>query len=196
VLNENNQVMHVNLTVLRAASDIGKAGIDELSKQSIALFNLKPIERAHFEEQIAFNVIPYEAESAELAYDLEHQLGMELRKIHHQPGLRINAMLAHVPVFYGHSMSIQLGLSKPFNLADVEKMIKKSPVLASAVTAEGAVPTPITHGANQEGVFIGRLHTDKSTEQGLSLWMVADNVHQTAAINSVQIAEILVKGYL
>ena len=76
-------------------------------------------------------------------------------------------------------------------------MIKKSPDLRLVADDEDEeLPTPVTHGANQEGVYIGRLHRDNTSERGMCMWLVADNVHQTAAINSVQITEILVKDYL
>ena len=197
MLNEYSQVQRVNVVMLRAVSDIGKIGIDELSKQSIALFNLKPMVREQFKQQIAFNVIAQHAKPTEQAYDLEQQIEMELRKISHCHELKVNAMLAHVPVFYGHSLSVQLELSEPVDLDRFCKMIKKSPDLRLVAEDEDEeLPTPVTHGANQEGVFIGRLHKDNTSERGMCMWLVADNVHQTAAINSVQITEILVKDYL
>lgn len=197
MLNEKNQVQRANVTVLRAVSDIGKSGIDELSKQSIALFNLKPIVREKFSQQIAFNVIPYVTECSGQEYDLEQQIEMELRKICHDNGLKVHTTMAYVSVFYGHSIAIQLELRDRFDLGGIQDSIKNSSTLVSVPDAEeNELPTPVTHGANQEGLFVGRLHKDPSHERGLGMWLVADNVHQAVAINSVQITEILVKDYL
>jgi len=197
LLNQHNQVQHVNVVMLRAVSDIGKSGIDELSKQSIALFNLKPIVREHFHQQIAFNVIPQRAILSKQNYDLEIQTEMELHRIHHDQDARVHTMIAHVPVFYGHSLAVQIELRDPAELGTLQAMIKRSPDLhLSSENDDQAVPTPVTDGSNQEGVHIGRLQVDPTNTRSLGLWMVSDNVHQAAAINSVQITEILVKGYL
>jgi len=198
LLNDKNQVERVNVVQMRAVSEIGKKGIDELSKQSIALFNLKPIVCQHFKQQIAFNVIATQNASSEAGgYDLESQTQTELRKIGHDRDLMVNTTITHVPVFYGHSLAVQLEMQNDVDEQVLKRMIKNSPVLRYEQDKKSAgVPTPISAGSNQVGISIGRLNKDKTWERGLNLWLVADNVRQGCAINSVQITEILVKDYL
>ena len=196
LLNDNNQVERVNVVQMRAVSDIGKIGIDELSKQSIALFNLKPIVCQYFTPQIAFNVIAGHA-GAPNEYDLERETQAELRKIGHDRDLMVNTTITHVPVFYGHSLSVQMELRDEPDLPQLNKLIKNSSELHNQTDRTSAsVPTPVNEGSNQVGISIGRLTKDPTWERGLNLWLVADNVRQGCAINSVQITEILVKDYL
>lgn len=198
LLNEKNQVERVNVVALRAVSAVGKAGIDELSKQSIALFNLKPIVCEQFQQQIAFNILAeYDASNLQGAYDLEQQIQSELARVIHDGELLVNTTLSHVPVFYGHSLSVQLEMQDEVDERTIVQAIKKSPSLNYLGDKKtNSVPTPINHGSNQEGISIGRLSKDQTWARGLNLWLVADNVRQGAAINSVQIVEILVKDYL
>lgn len=198
LFNDKNQVERVNVVQMRAVSDIGKIGIDELSKQSIALFNLKPIVCQHFKQQIAFNVIAAQnAAGVAGGYDLESQTQTELRKIGHDRELMVNTTITHVPVFYGHSIAVQLELQNDIDEQALNKLIKKSSELHYQTDRKSAsVPTPVTAGSNQVGISLGRLRKDPTWERGVNLWLVADNVRQGCAINSVQIAEILVKDYL
>ena len=198
LINDKNQVERVNVVQMRAVSDIGKIGIDELSKQSIALFNLKPIVCQHFKQQIAFNVIADQNAAGKAGrYDLESQTQTELRKIGHDRDLMVNTTITHVPVFYGHSLAVQLEMQNDVDEQVLKRMIKNSPVLRYQLDKKSAsVPTPVTEGSNQVGISIGRLTKDKTWERGLNLWLVADNVRQGGAINSVQITEILVKDHL
>ena len=198
LLNDKNQVERVNVVQMRAVSDIGKIGIDELSKQSIALFNLKPIVCQHFDQQIAFNVIAAQNAAGKAGrYDLESQTQTELRKIGHDRDLMVNTTITHVPVFYGHSLAVQLELQNDVDEQALKRMIKNSSDLRYELDKKAAsVPTPVNEGSNQVGISFGRLTKDKTWDRGLNLWLVADNVRQGCAINSVQITEILVKDYL
>ena len=195
ILNEHNQVERVNVVQMRAVSDIGKNGIDELSKQSIALFNLKPIVCQYFNPQIAFNVIRSPGYTGE--YALEHQTQAELRKISHDRDLMVTTTITHVPVFYGHSLSVQVELRDEVDLQELNKLIKKSSQLYYPTDRTSVSdPTPINEGANQVGIAIGRPIQDPGWDRGMNLWLVADNIRQGCAINSVQVTEILVKDYL
>ena len=198
ILNDKNQVERVNVVTMCAVSDIGKTGIDELSKQSIALFNLKPIVCEHFKQQIAFNIIAGDQTGGLPGrYDRERQTQAELRKIVHDSELLVNTTVTHVPVFYGHSLAIQLEMQNETDEQAIKRLIKKSPILRyQGDTKTKTVASPVNEGSNQEGIAVGRLTRDATWERGLNLWIVADNVRQGAAINSVQITEILVKDYL
>ena len=188
-------VERINVSVMRCVSSIGKKGVDELSNQSIALFNLNPIEHRAFQQQIAFNILPDTGN--EDGYPIEDRLQDELRYVLHDDALPVNASSFHVPVFYGYSYAIQLELADSVEIDKLTALIKKSPNLTYCGDSQpDEMATAVKHGANQEGIFISHVRYDPTWNRGINLWLVADNIRQWAAINSVQLAEILVKDYL
>jgi len=189
-------IERVNVTLMRAVSEYGRHAIDELSEQSIALFNLKPIKSKHFNKQIAFNVLPHACHSeTNDKHDMTANLEQELRKILHDDALLLNSTLTQVPVFFGHSMAIQFEFANEIPIKKITDLINNAPDL-HLIDQELNSPTAITDAVNQPGVFVGAVRQDPTWPQGINLWSVADNVHQGAAINGVQLAEILVKDYL
>lgn len=117
----------------------------------------------------------------------------ETRKIMHRPDLKITATTVRVPVFYGHSESINVEFEKEFNIDDVKNVLAKSPgVVLVDDTANNKYPMPIFAEGKDE-VFVGRIRRDESVENGLNMWVVADNIRKGAATNAVQIAELLIK---
>ncbi len=193
-LKELGPVERINATVLRAVSDIGRKGIDELSQQSIALFNLKPIKHEHFSAQVAFNVLPHVSHADadnRFATDLQN----ELSRVMLDDALLLNVSLVQAPVFYGHSMTLQLEFSQDVELAQVTRLLAAAGDLhLTGQTANR--PDSVSDAVNQKGVFLGCVRADPTWQNGINLWAVADNIHQGAAINGVQIGEILVKSYL
>ena len=189
-------IERVNVTLMRSVSEFGRHAIDELSEQSIALFNLKPIKSKHFNKQIAFNVLPHACHSEKGGQsELTAKLEQELQKVLHDDALLLNSSLVQVPVFFGHSMAIQFEFASEIPINMVTDVIKKSSHL-HLVDQEFNSPTATTDAVNQSGVYVGAVRQDPTWPQGINLWAVADNVHQGAAINGVQLAEILVKDYL
>ncbi len=187
-------VERINATLLRAVSEVGRRGIDELSQQSIALFNLKPIKKEHFSAQIAFNVLPH-ASHADKENRLAAELQEELGKVMHDKALLLNVSLTQVPVFYGHSMTLQLEFSQDTEVAEVTNLLASASDL-HFTGRQANRPDSVSDAVNQKGVFLGCVRQDSTWQNGINLWAVADNIHQGAAINGVQIGEILVKSYL
>lgn len=194
VLRQAGSLQHVNVTILRAVSEFGRAGIDELSSQSIALFNLKPVRCTCFTQQIAFNILPHVSQTS-VADDLPLSLQAQLRQVMQDDRVALNASLVQAPVFYGHSMQLRLEFSDEIPITVLEALIQSSSELNLA-KKEAHRPNPVSDTVNQKGVFIGGLRPDASGSHAINLWATADNIHQGAAINGVQLAEILVKDYL
>ncbi|MGD8927243.1 MAG: aspartate-semialdehyde dehydrogenase [Thioalkalispiraceae bacterium] len=190
-------VERVNVVLMRAVSEYGRKAIDELSEQSIALFNLKPIRTKHFAKQIAFNVLPHACHISGSGSEsgMAGEIEQELRKVIGDDALSVNSTLVQVPVFFGHSMAIQLEFGAEVPIQKIEDLINVA-VDLHLVDQELNSPTVVSDAVNQAGVYIGAIRKDPTWPQGINLWAVADNVHQGAAINGVQLAEILVKDYL
>ena len=186
-------VARVNVVTLQAVSGKDKAGVEELAKQATAMFNLKSMESEVFEKQIAFNLLPqigailddgYSREEVKLAWETAKILGQDVS---------VNATCVRVPVFHGHAMVLHLELANELDLNQVEARLEQ----AAAVTLmSDDVPTPAVDALGEDSVLVGRLRQDSTCKKGIDLWLVADNVRKGAALNSIQIAEILIKEYL
>jgi aspartate-semialdehyde dehydrogenase len=147
-----------------------------------------------FPYPIAFNILPQIDVFMENRYTKEEmKMVDETRKILHRPGLRVTATTARVPVYYGHSESINVEFKKNFELEDIYKLYETSPGIVLADNPEKLIyPMPIDCAGHDE-VFVGRIRRDESLESGINLWVVADNIRKGAASNAVQIAELLIK---
>jgi len=178
---------------MRAVSEAGRAGVEELSRQSIALFNLKPIECRVFPQQIAFNVL---ARAGASERDIEQQLQSELKKILEVPDIDISIAAVQVPVFFAHSASLHIDFEDNFSMERARKTLSTNPrICLLADATPGKQPSAVTHAADDERVHIGRLRQASGRATELECWSVADNI-RAAANNGVLVAEILVKGYL
>jgi aspartate-semialdehyde dehydrogenase len=180
---------------MRAVSEAGRAGVEELSRQSIALFNLKPIESRVFEQQIAFNVLAQAGQTRDAKRDIEQQLQSELKKILEVPDIGINIAAVQVPVFFAHSASLHIDFEDIFSMERASKSLSKNPRICLLNDAAGKQPSAVTHAADDERVYVGRLRQTPGRETELECWSVADNI-RAAANNGVLVAEILVKDYL
>lgn len=147
-----------------------------------------------FPYPIAFNILPHIDVFMENRYTKEEmKMVNETRKILHRPELRVTATTARVPVYYGHSESINVELKKSFELEDIFQLYRRSPGIILADDPEKLkYPMPIDCAGRDE-VFVGRIRRDESLESGINLWVVADNIRKGAATNAVQIAELLLK---
>ena len=196
-LHRQNPLERINAVFMRAVSEIGKAGIDELSGQSIALFNLKEVKSQQFAQQIAFNVLAQAGgKSVKDGAKLENQAQQELQKILQDPDIGMNVTAVQVPVFFGHSTALHIEFKDKFSMEQARKLLSKQPRLRLVDDSrQGKFATAVSHAANDEQIYVSRVREDPSWERGLNLWVVSDNI-RTAANNGVLIAEILVKGYL
>ena len=191
-------IERINVATYQAVSGTGKNAIEELARQSADLLNGQPIDAEVYPRQIAFNCLPHIDDFQANAYTKEEmKLVWETRKIFDRPDLRVNSTCVRVPVFYGHSEAVHLETRAKISASRVRDLLSKAPgIKVLDETRDGGYPTPVTDAANQDAVAVGRIRKDISHERGINLWVVADNVRKGAALNSVQIAELLVKSYL
>lgn len=188
----------INVCTYQAVSGTGKSAVEELADQSARLLNGKDITPRVYPKQIAFNVLPHIDVFMENGYTKEEmKMVWETRKIIEDPAIRINPTTARVPVFYGHSEAVHIETRDKLSAEDARRILAAAPgITVLDERRDGGYPTAVTEGAHHDAVFVGRIREDISCEKGLDLWVVADNVRKGAALNSVQIAEKLIKTYL
>ena len=181
---------HVVVSTYQSVSGAGKAALDELWSQSIAVFNQSEMTHEAFQHQIAFNCIPQIDVLLENGFTKEeYKIINESRKILSIPDLRITATAVRVPVFYSHAESVFVETERPISPeAFAEKLSKVSGVVVHTSPEEYPMQLDV---AGTDDIHVGRIRRDESVPNGLSLWIVADNVRKGAALNAVQIAERL-----
>ena len=191
-------IERVNVVTMQAVSGQGQAGVEELAGQAAAMFNLKPIERKVFPAQIAFNLIPQIGNFFDDGSTREEmKLSWEVQKLLGEDSLKINATAVRVPVFHGHAMAVHLEMGSDLDAEAARRLLQASPGIEIIDELEaGGYPTPVADVVGQDAVFVGRIRKDMTNSKGLDLWVVADNIRKGAALNSVQIAESLIKEYL
>lgn len=185
----------INVSTYQSVSGAGKSAINELAGQTANLLNSKELEKNVFSDQIAFNCIPQIDVFMENGYTKEEmKMVWETKKILNDFEISVNATCVRVPVFFGHSESVNIETNYPFDIEQVKDLMRESQYIKFFEDDE--FPTQVTHGANQDLVMVGRLRKELDNENGLNLWVVADNIRKGAATNSVQIAELLINQYL
>lgn len=191
-------IERINVCTYQAVSGTGMKAIDELTRQTAALLNGKPVEIKVYPKQIAFNVLPHIDAFQDNGYTKEEmKMVWETRKILEDDTILVNPTAVRVPVFYGHSEAVHIETRDKLGADQARKLLEKaSGVIVVDERNNGGYPTAVTEAAGQDPVFVGRIREDISHPRGLNLWVVSDNVRKGAALNSVQIAEILVKDYL
>ena len=191
-------ITRVNVCTYQAVSGTGKEAIEELSTQTARLLNGLPVDPVVYPKQIAFNAIPHIDDFQENGYTKEEmKMVWETRKIMEDSSITVNPTCVRIPVFYGHSEALHIETVKPVKANQARELLSQSPgVIVLDERTAGGYPTAVTESAGADAVFVGRIREDISTENGLDLWVVSDNVRKGAALNSVQIAECLVQDYL
>ena len=192
-------IERINVATYQAVSGAGRRGIEDLAGQTARLLNGQPLDgKSRFPKQMAFNVLPQVDEFQENGYTREEmKIVWETHKILGDDHIKVNATCVRVPVFYGHSEAIHLETREKLTAAKARALLSKAPgVVVLDERKPGGYPTPVTEAASRDGVFVGRIREDLSHPLGLDLWVVSDNVRKGAALNSVQLAELLVKTYL
>ena len=186
-------ISRINVCTYQAVSGSGKRGIEELASQTADLLNAKPLQRAVFTKQISFNAIPHIGEFFDNGFTLEEmKMVWETKKIFEDDEIEVNPTCVRIPVFYGHSEAVHIETHSKINIREVVGLLSKSPgVQVIDEMIDGGYPTAVSDSAGKDGVFVGRIRKDLSLDTGLDLWVVSDNVRKGAALNSVQIAEIL-----
>jgi aspartate-semialdehyde dehydrogenase len=172
--------------------------VEELHAQTVALLNARPAACSVYPKQIAFNVLPHIDVFQDNGYTREEmKIVWETRKIMGDDAILVNATAVRVPVFYGHSEAVHIETRRKVGADEVRRLLQGRPgIVVLDERRDGGYPTPVTEAAGTDPVFVGRIREDISHPRGIDLWIVSDNVRKGAALNSVQIAEILVKDHL
>ena len=191
------RIKRVVVSTYQSVSGAGRKAMEELSHQVAALFNGKEVEKEKFPHQIAFNCIPHIDVFTDGGYTKEElKMVNETRKILGEPSLRITATTVRVPVFCSHSESVNVETEKKLTAADVKAILRKAPGVMVADEPEKNVYPMAIDATGTDAIFVGRIREDDSVPNGINLWVVADNLRKGAALNAVQIAEILIRDYL
>ena len=190
-------IERINVATYQAVSGTGKEAIEELAEQTRALFNHQEVKAEVYSKRIAFNVLPHIDVFMDNGYTKEEmKMVWETRKIMEDETIMVNATAVRVPVFYGHSEAVHIETHKKITAEEACALLEKAPGVQVIDRREpGGYPTAI-EAAGQDATLVGRIREDISHPRGLNLWVVSDNVRKGAALNSVQIAEILIETYL
>ena len=191
-------IERINVCTYQAVSGTGKNAIQELHEQTAAWLNGKSISTSVYPKQIAFNALPHIDVFQENGYTKEEmKLVWETRKILEDESIRINPTTVRIPVFYGHSEAVHIETRDKISATEVRNLL----AVAEGIEVldehqDAAYPTAVTEAAGHDPVYVGRIREDISHPKGINMWVVSDNIRKGAALNSIQIAEILVKDYL
>ena len=188
----------VNVCTYQAVSGSGKEAIEELATQTAALLNGKEAKAEVYPKQIAFNCLPHIDVFLDNGYTKEEmKMVWETHKILEDENVLVNPTAVRVPVFFGHSEAVHIETRDKLTAENAREILAKAPgVKVLDERKPGGYPTAVTEAANHDEVFVGRIREDISHPKGLNFWVVADNVRKGAALNSVQIAEVLIRDYL
>ena len=189
-------IERINVATYQSVSGGGRSAVDELEKQSADLVAGRAADPQRFPVQIAFNLIPHIDDFQPNGYTKEEmKLVWETRKILGDDSIQVNPTAVRVPVYYGHSEAVHIETRSKISVERVRALLEAAPgVVVVDDRKPGGYPTPVTHAAGQDAVFVGRLREDISHPRGLDMWVVSDNIRKGAALNAVQIAELWLKN--
>jgi aspartate-semialdehyde dehydrogenase len=195
-LHEEAQIKRVVVATYQSVSGAGKDAMDELFRQTRAVFVADPIEKESFTKQIAFNVIPHIDDFLDSGFTKEEwKMMVETQKIL-DPDIQLSATCVRVPVFVGHSEAVNIEFERPITAARAREILRAAPgVLVVDKHEDGGYITPV-ECAGEDATFVSRIRKDPTVEHGLSMWIVSDNLRKGAALNAVQIAECLINRKL
>ncbi len=188
------KIKRIVVTTFQSVSGAGQKKIIELWEQSKMFLAKKKVTPVEFPHRIAFNLIPQIDVFMENRYTKEEmKIGNETRKIMKDPFIQVNATCIRVPVFYAHSESVNIETEKHIGADEVQEILSKAPGLVVIDDPENnSYPMPMLAEGKDE-VFVGRIRQDESIKNGISMWIVSDNIRKGAALNAIQIAERLIK---
>jgi len=186
-------IERINVATYQSVSGAGRSGLEELGVQTGKLLNFQEIEPKKFQAQIAFNLIPHIDDFLDNGYTKEEmKLVWETRKILGDDTIQVNPTAVRVPVFYGHSEAVNVETREKLGADRARELLEAAPgVVAVDERKAGGYPTPVTHASGNDAVYVGRIREDLSHPRGLNLWVVSDNIRKGAALNAVQIAELV-----
>jgi aspartate-semialdehyde dehydrogenase len=190
-LHDRATIKRVVLATYQSVSGAGKEAMDELWTQTRGIFVNDELVKEHFPKQIAFNVIPHGGDFMDDGYTTEEwKIEVETKKIL-DPKIKLTATCVRVPVFVGHSEAVNIEFENAIEAEEAREILREAPgVLVIDKHEDGGYATPIDC-VGEFATFVSRIRNDKTVEHGLSLWVVSDNLRKGAALNAVQIAELM-----
>ena len=196
-LHDAARIKRVVVSTYQAVSGTGQKAVEELSSQVLALYNNREVVKKVYPHRIAFNCLPHIDVFLENGYTKEEmKMVNETKKIMGDDSIQVTATTVRVPVFYGHSESVNIETEEKLTPAAAREILSKFPgVKVVDNPGKNEYPMPID-AAGQDLTLVGRIREDFTIKNGLNLWIVADNIRKGAATNAVQIAEILIRDYL
>ena len=192
-LHDAAKIERINIATYQSASGAGRSGMEELGRQTAELLNFQDIKPSKFQVQIAFNLIPQIDDFQPNGFTKEEmKLVWETRKILGDEAIGVNPTVVRVPVFYGHSEAVHIETRDKLSAEQARELLERAPgVVVVDERVAGGYPTPVTHASGSDAVYVGRIREDLSHPRGLDLWVVSDNIRKGAALNAVQIAELV-----
>ncbi len=191
------RIKRIVVSTYQSVSGTGKRAIKELESQVLAIYNQQEIKREVYPHQIAFNCLPHIDVFLENGYTKEEmKMVNETKKIMEDDSIRVTATTVRVPVFYGHSESVNIETEKKITAQEVREILSKAPGVVVVDNPSKAEYPLAIHAAGKDETFVGRIREDESIPNGINMWIVADNIRKGAALNAVQIAELLIQKYL
>ncbi|MDO6513214.1 aspartate-semialdehyde dehydrogenase [Neptuniibacter sp. 2_MG-2023] len=197
-IHRHASIKRINVATYQAVSGSGKKGIQELAGQTAKLLNAQTPENKVYPKQIAFNVLPQIDDFQDNGYTKEEmKMVWETQKILGDESVRVNPTCVRVPVFFGHSEAVHVECWDSISAEEVKELMVQTPGIELVdEQVDGGYATAVSDAAKNDDVFVSRVREDISCENAINMWVVADNVRKGAALNSVQIAEILVQQYI
>ncbi|MDR2354298.1 MAG: aspartate-semialdehyde dehydrogenase [Deltaproteobacteria bacterium] len=187
-------IKRIVVSTYQSVSGTGQKGILELSEQTRKLFNSQDINQKVYPHRIAFNCLPHIDIFLENDYTKEEmKMVWETQKIFDDQKIRVSATCARVPVFYGHSEAVWIETGRPIKPEAARELLRRAPGIHVLDEPAANVYPLASEATGREEVFVGRIRADLSCDNGLVLWIVADNLKKGAATNAVQIAELLIR---
>ena len=193
-LHDAAKITRVVVSTYQAVSGTGQKAIDELEKQVRQMFNMQEPDVAVYPHRIAFNCLPQIDVFMDNDYTKEEmKMVLETVKIMEDPSVKVTATCVRVPVFYGHSESVNIETERKLSAKEARAILAQAPgVRVYDNPAQKMYPMPID-AAGEDDTFVGRIREDETIANGLNMWIVSDNIRKGAALNAVQIAEALVE---
>jgi len=195
-LHDAATIKRIVVSTYQSVSGAGKEGMDELFTQTRAVFVSDPLENKKFTKRIAFNVIPHIDVFMEDGYTKEEWKVLAETKKMLDPKIKVTCTAVRVPVFIGHSEAVNIEFEKPITADEAREILREAPgCLVIDKHEDGGYITPY-ESAGEDATYISRIREDATVENGLNIWVVSDNLRKGAALNTVQIAELLVNRHL
>ncbi len=192
-LHDAATIKRVVVSTYQSVSGAGKEGMDELFTQTRAVFVADPVEAKKFTKRIAFNVIPHiDVFMEDGSTKEEWKVSAETKKML-DPKIKVTCTAVRVPVFIGHSEAVNIEFEKPITADEARDILREAPgVLVVDKHENGGYITPI-ESAGEDATYVSRIREDQTIDNGLNMWVVSDNLRKGAALNAVQIAELLIE---